>query len=156
MNQLISRADTLMQNENYLEYSNQSNFRFSKKKVLQILRLFKKDAQRDIESLSITLVHDEEMIAINETHLGHEGSTDVITFEYETDLTKPLNGELIICKDEAKRNAQELKISLEQEIIRLIFHGLLHMNGFDDVTADLKKEIRAKEDSLLKLWNNKI
>ena len=145
-----------MLNENYLDYSNQTNFRFSKKKVLQIVDLFKEDAKRTIETLSITFVHDEEMIRINETHLGHEGSTDVITFEYETDPKKPLNGELIICKDEAKRNAAMFKTTLEQEIIRLIFHGLLHMNGFDDITKKLKKEIRAKEDYLLKLWNNKI
>lgn len=136
-------------------FNNETNYRLSFKKVTQIIDLFKCYSKREIDSLEITLVHDKKMTEINENHLNHIGSTDIITFEYETNLEMPINGEMIICKDEAKRNAALFKVSLEREIIRLIYHGLLHLSGYDDKTPDLRAVMKVEEDKLVEMWFNK-
>ena len=107
----------------------------------------------EIESLSITFINDEEMTEINKKFLSHEGSTDIITFDYleekSEDSILKFDGEILICTDEAKRQARKYKVKLENELTRLIFHGLLHLYGLNDATKEEKAEMKKNEDFLL-------
>ena len=102
--------------------------------------------------MNISFVRDNEMTNINEKYLSHEGSTDVITFDYTEGTLTGIDGEIIICTDEAKRQSKIIGVLLNEEFYRLIFHGLLHLTGYDDTDSKKMKLMRYKEDEILTLW----
>ena len=75
--------------------------------------------------------------------------TDIITFNYNENDT--IIGDLFISVDRVKENAKELKVDFNNELFRVIIHGVLHLCGYNDKTQDQQKEIRAKEDEYLGL-----
>ena len=107
--------------------------------------------------LSINILRAPEMARINQTFLQHEGSTDVITFNYaensklETPNPKlPLHGELFICIDDALSQACEFRTSWQSELARYVIHGVLHLRGYDDVRAADRRKMKREENRLLK------
>ena len=72
------------------------------------------------------------MTRLNETFLHHSGSTDVITFDYASRPNTPiLQGEIFVCVDEAVEQARRFCCAWQEEIIRYVIHGVLHLTGFD-------------------------
>ncbi|HUZ07990.1 MAG TPA: rRNA maturation RNase YbeY [Candidatus Paceibacterota bacterium] len=127
------------------------------------LRLLKKIAgallaELKIENaeLGINLVGARDVALINETFLKHEGSTDVITFDYlnpESRIQNPepqLHGELFVCVDEAVLQARKFKTIWQSEIVRYIVHGVLHLLGHDDLKPDLRRKMKLEENRLLR------
>ena len=105
--------------------------------------------------LGIRLVDADEMAALNETHLGHAGSTDVITFDYGPPETASpgedwLRGDLCICLDEAQRQGREFGVSWPAELVRYVVHGLLHLRGFDDRTPAVRRAMKRAEEQVLR------
>ena len=141
------KKNKLMKKSNLL-INNYTKSRICKRKLLKQVVLFENKHKCNIETLSISFIKDEEMIELNDKHLQHEGSTDIITFTYGADIDK-LDGEIIICVDEAKRQAREYKVKLLNELNRLIFHGLLHLVGYDDKTKKEKDFMHKSENELL-------
>lgn len=95
--------------------------------------------------ISFSFVSDEELLKINQDFLKHDYYTDIITFDYTKN--KRLSGEIYISLDRVKENAIKYGCIYEEELIRVIAHGLLHMMGFDDKK---KKDLllMRKEESL--------
>lgn len=120
--------------------------------IFRSVEFYEKISKRKFESMNISFVGDEEMEDVNMKHLSHKGSTDIITFDYSTDPDSAIDGELIICVDEAKRHSKEYAVTLKDELFRLIFHGLLHLTGYDDTDARKSKAMKAREDEVLTLW----
>ena len=82
--------------------------------------------------VSITFVTNRRIAALNRRHLGHRGSTDVISFALAPDLPNaPIVGDVYIAPDVARRNAEANGVSLQEELTRLVVHGVLHVLGFD-------------------------
>jgi probable rRNA maturation factor len=106
--------------------------------------------------LGIYLVRAAEMTRVNENFLQHEGSTDVITFDYSgvsTLNSQPstlLHGEIFICYDEAKIQARRFRTSWQSEIVRYIVHGVLHLQGFDDHRPADRRKMKREENRLLR------
>lgn len=107
--------------------------------------------------LSIILVRAPEMARINQTFLQHEGSTDVITFDYTDNSalaprpsTLSLHGELFICIDDALAQAREFQTSWQSELARYVIHGVLHLQGFDDIRPADRRKMKLEESRLLK------
>jgi probable rRNA maturation factor len=107
--------------------------------------------------LGITIVRAPEMARLNETFLQHEGSTDVITFDYAD--TPPLDprpstlsvhGEIFICIDDALKQAREFRTSWQSELARYVIHGVLHLCGFDDLKPAARRKMKREENRLLK------
>jgi len=94
--------------------------------------------------LSIVLLCDEELLAMNRSTLGHDWLTDILTFEIERTADE-LEVELYISADRAKENAQTYRATVALELVHLVVHGLLHVAGFGDKTAAEKKRMRARE-----------
>jgi probable rRNA maturation factor len=104
--------------------------------------------------LGIHLVAATEMAAVNETFLDHAGSTDVITFDHSNAErgmrnAERLHGELFICLDDAVKQAREFGTSWPAELARYVIHGILHLRGFDDITASARRRMKREEDRLL-------
>lgn len=100
--------------------------------------------------LNIRFVGDRTMAAANWEFVGHEGSTDVITFSYFDDLSSLFPGdpaiELIICLDAARREGEARRdSSYSREAVLYIVHGLLHSAGEDDLAEKTRKRMRAEE-----------
>ena len=82
--------------------------------------------------LSITFVGNSRIAALNRRHLGHRGSTDIISFTLTPALADaPITGDIYIAPDVARRNAEAHGVSVREELTRLVVHGVLHVLGFD-------------------------
>lgn len=104
----------------------------------------------DVEYTSILIVFmsDASLLQINKDYLQHDYYTDIITFSYEEE-GEPVEGELLISLERVLDNAQMLHIEPSQEIMRVVFHGCLHLVGYNDATDAEKEEMRKKEKEVL-------
>ena len=87
---------------------------------------------------------DERILEVNKQYLEHDYYTDIITFDYSEG--KVISGDIFISIDTVKTNAQEFGVSFEQELNRIIIHGILHLCGQDDKTPELRLEMTRKEN----------
>ena len=92
----------------------------------------------------------EEITRINKNHLSHDYATDVITFDYSAD--KELKAEDYICPEEVQCNAKKYNQTVENEIVRVLVHALLHVCGHDDKSDESKLKMRNKEDLYIKIY----
>ena len=105
--------------------------------------------------LGICLVHPPEMTRLNETFLGHNGPTDVITFDYSDGgrvqkEPRGLHGEIVICVQEAVSQARRFRTSWQRELARYVIHGLLHLEGYDDRRGADRRKMKREEGRLLR------
>lgn len=100
--------------------------------------------------INIVFCSDDYLLEMNRTHLEHDYYTDIITFDYREGTM--VSGDLYISIDRVKDNARAEKTLLEQELRRVMIHGLLHIMGQGDKSPEEAREMRAMEDSFLTLY----
>jgi probable rRNA maturation factor len=105
----------------------------------------------EIGSLNYIFCSDAYLLEINKQYLDHDYFTDIITFD-QSEVEDIIEGDIYISIDRVKENAENLGQNFDVELRRVLIHGLLHLVGYDDTTDQLKKEMRAKEDSCLALF----
>ncbi len=120
--------------------------------IRDLLNLISKKKNQRISQLIYVLVDDEALLEINMKHLQHDTYTDIITFDLRDDLSGPVEGEIYISIDRVKENAEIAGVAFENEFIRVVSHGLLHLLGYKDKTAAQAKEMRQEEEACLSLW----
>jgi rRNA maturation RNase YbeY len=103
-------------------------------------------------SIVFVFCDDGKILEINRQYLQHDYYTDIITFDYTEGDT--LSGDIFISLDTVKTNAQAYKTDYEEELRRVIIHGILHLCGYDDKTSAKKKIMRKKENDSLLGYNN--
>jgi probable rRNA maturation factor len=103
---------------------------------------------RPVERITVAIVDDERMRALNRTHRGVADTTDVLAFERGAD-DSAIEADIVVCADEAARRAAELGHPLEQELLLYALHGILHCAGFDDRTNEDFEAIHVEEDRIL-------
>jgi rRNA maturation RNase YbeY len=100
-----------------------------------------------VGDISVIFCSDRYLLDINLKYLNHNYHTDIITFNYvEGDI---LSGDLFISVDRVKENAIEYDVIWTKELYRVIFHGLLHLAGYNDKTDEEIRLMREKEDYYL-------
>lgn len=92
---------------------------------------------------------DEKLYEINREFLGHDYYTDIITFNYNEG--RVISGEIYISVDRVRENSAKLAVTLKSELRRVIFHGFLHLCGYDDRTSDQKRRMAEMEEMYLAL-----
>lgn len=102
---------------------------------------------KELGEVSIILSSDKYLLEINKEYLNHNYFTDIITFNYVEGNT--VSGDLFISVDRIKENAAEYNTTFAKELYRVIFHGVLHLIGYNDKTAKEKQLMREKEDFYL-------
>ncbi len=115
-----------------------------KKTVLKIIS----DHKKELIDLGYVFVDDEELRKINIESLDHDYYTDIITFDYGSD--NHIEGEIYISLDRVKDNAEKFKQTFHVELLRVIFHGALHLVGYQDKTKSQKEKMRKMEDLYIK------
>jgi probable rRNA maturation factor len=93
-------------------------------------------------NVNFVFTNDEELLKINQQYLKHSTYTDIITFDYCEG--KVVNGDIIISIDRIKENAVKFKVEFEQELHRVMIHGVLHLCGYKDKTDKDSKLMRKK------------
>lgn len=99
-----------------------------------------------LQRVDFVFCDDDFLLDINRTHLDHDYYTDIITFPLNDE---PLLAEIYISIDRVRDNATFLGISFEDELHRVIIHGILHLCGYEDHEEDDIREIRAREEFYL-------
>jgi rRNA maturation RNase YbeY len=100
--------------------------------------------------LAVQFVNASAMARLNQKHLGHEGSTDVITLDYAGTAEEPICGELLVCVDEALIQARRFRAPWTEEVARYVVHGILHLRGYDDRTTPARRRMKLAEARLLR------
>ena len=95
---------------------------------------------------------DAYLLEVNQTHLDHDFFTDIITFPLNAD---PIMAEIYISIDRVKENAAGLNIPFEDELYRVMIHGVLHLCGYDDHEEEDIRVIRSKEEEYIEKINQK-
>jgi rRNA maturation RNase YbeY len=131
-----------------LEVYSETKHKVKKTLVKKVVLLLKKDLNFEISSLVINFVSAAKITLINSEFLDHHYSTDIITFNYSDNLAV-LDTELYISAEDALENAAKFRATFEEEIIRLVIHGILHVSGFDDKTSSDRAKMKRMENRLL-------
>lgn len=123
--------------------------------VKEVIRnLFKKEKTK-LEQLQYIFCSDEYLLTINKQHLNHNYYTDIITFDL-SDKPDAVTGEIYISIDRVRDNAQTYQVSFKQELLRVIFHGALHLCGYKDKTEKDQALMRKAEDKYLQYYLTKV
>lgn len=117
--------------------------------------------------ITFVFCSDDYLLNINKQYLHHDTYTDIVTFDYSTDnlekvsksgnhkkngmASRTISGDIFISIDRIKENAEKYSKSFENELNRVIIHGILHLLGFTDKTKTAKEEMTKQENSCLNL-----
>jgi rRNA maturation RNase YbeY len=101
--------------------------------------------------LGVHLIGAFEMAELNETFLGHSGSTDVITFNHQEPADDGnLHGEIFISVDDAVAQSSCFDATWQSEIVRYLAHGILHLEGYNDTETGPRRTMKREENKLVK------
>ena len=106
-----------------------------------------------VQSLGIVFTSDDELQSMHHKYLNDPTYTDVMVFNLGDENN--IESEIYISFDRARENALKYKVSIQNEITRLIIHACLHLAGFQDNTTHLKKQMKQEEDNLLEIVSQK-
>ena len=107
---------------------------------------------KKVGEVGYLFVNDEKILEVNREYLGHDYYTDIITFDYdEGDI---INGDLVISLDTVRSNAEVFGKDYEEELHRVIIHGILHLCGINDKGPGEREMMEAAENKALE-WLQK-
>ncbi|GAK74767.1 MULTISPECIES: rRNA maturation RNase YbeY [Nonlabens] len=137
-----------------VDFNYQFNFELSDEvRYSKWLRAVALSENKSLGDLSYVFCTDDFLLEINQKYLNHDTLTDIITFDYCDDDF--IHGEIYISVDRVKDNAKDFVVSFDDELLRVMSHGLLHLIGFGDKTDIEKSTMRLKEDEKIKMFHVK-
>ena len=104
---------------------------------------------RIVGALTYIFCNDEKIIDVNRRFLQHDYYTDIITFDYSRG--RMISGDMFISLDTVRSNAEMLKCPYEQELRRVVIHGVLHLCGIDDKGPGEREIMEQNEDKALSM-----
>jgi probable rRNA maturation factor len=134
-----------------IEICNEHAFPLDEARLKKAVRSVLKDAGLENGEISIAVVDDDEMHALNRKYLDHDFPTDVLSFVLEEGDGR-LDGEIIVSSNYAAREAKTYGWTADDEILLYIIHGSLHLVGHDDQEPESKKKMREQERHYLNLF----
>lgn len=96
---------------------------------------------------------DDYLVEINQQYLNHDTLTDIISFDYS--IGNELHGDIFISVERVLENALDFAVSFEDELKRVLVHGVLHYCGYKDKSEEDEQLMRAKEDEKIRLFHVK-
>jgi len=119
-----------------------------KKNIHDLIKSLSNELYFKISNLEINFISAKSILDINKTYLNHDYTTDIITFNY-SEIVNELDGEIFISIDDALSNSKKFNVSVSDELVRLVIHGILHLLGYDDIAHSDKKIMKRMENKLL-------
>jgi len=105
--------------------------------------------KHQIERITYFFISDQDLLKLNKEHLGHDDLTDILTFPYSYN---PIAADIYISHERVADNSTIHNTSQEEELRRVIIHGILHMCGWTDKTKADNLAMRQREDECLSMW----
>lgn len=112
------------------------------------IRYIFKSEKRKFRNINLIFCSDKELLRINQTFLKHDFYTDIITFNL-TEKNQIIDAEIYISLDRVRENSNLLEITLKSELHRVVFHGILHLCGYNDKKKTEIDKIRERESFYL-------
>jgi len=106
--------------------------------------------QKKLGNITYIFCSDEEILRMNKEYLNHDYYTDIITFDYSEG--EKISGDLFISLDTVKTNSEKFKTIFNEELYRVMIHGILHLCGYNDKKPIEKNIMKTKEDEALLLF----
>lgn len=127
----------------------EEKFLIEKRKIHNVISLLCRELKLNLAGLEINFVSSETILTVNRKYLKHNYSTDIITFDYSTERNN-LDGEIFISLPDAVKNSKLFRVSVDNELLRLVVHGILHLIGYNDMNSGERKTMKKEEDRLVK------
>lgn len=106
---------------------------------------------KQLEEVSYIFCDDQYLLEINQKYLDHDTYTDIISFD--NSLGNTLGGDIFISTERVAENADTFNVNFDEELRRVMVHGLLHFSGYLDKTEEEQKQMRLKEEEKMKLFH---
>ncbi|MFK7058683.1 rRNA maturation RNase YbeY [Flavobacterium oreochromis] len=137
-----------------INYNYETNFLLSNEvDYTEWIKTVIESENKELSEINYIFCNDEYLLEINKQYLDHDYYTDVISFDYtENNL---IAGDIFISIDRIKENAIDLGVSFDEELKRVIIHGVLHYCGYKDKTSSEEELMRLKEDEKIKMFHVK-
>jgi len=129
-----------------INYSGKINF--NKRIIHSIVNYLKNELNFCINAVTVNFISSRDITLLNVKYLKHHNSTDIITFNYSGN-NSDLDGEIFISLDDCRNNARKFGVKFNEELVRLIIHGFLHLLGYNDKSKSEKKEMLELQENLL-------
>jgi len=135
-----------------IEFHYETDFKIeNEKKFTDWLTRVINSEEATIGQLDYVFCTDEYLLDLNQKYLSHDTYTDIITFEYSAG--RSLSGDIFISVDRVRDNAEILKVEFDEELLRVMSHGVLHLAGYKDKSDVEKAAMRLKENDKIKLFH---
>lgn len=121
----------------------------TKQTVNQWVKMVATSYGKNIGEIAYIFCNNERILEVNQQYLNHDYYTDIITFDYSEG--KKISGDIFISIETVRSNAEEYNVTFEEELNRIIIHGILHLCGNDDKTPQQRLEMTNKENRALLL-----
>jgi len=125
--------------------------KFSKREISAWIKQVASSSGFKVGDVSYIFCSDEKILELNKQYLQHDYYTDIITFDYTED--KKIGGDIFISLETVATNAEKYKVLYEQELFRVLIHGILHLCGQQDKSTTDRAEMSNKENGALALLN---
>jgi len=123
-----------------------------KRETANWIKTIAADYGKKVGELSYLFCDDQKILEMNRHYLQHDFFTDIITFDYSEGNS--IAGDIIISLETVRSNSQKYQTPFEEELRRVIIHGVLHLCGLRDKNKKEQKEMREAEDKALFLLNS--
>ena len=123
--------------------------KIKKRETTAWIRAVAKSYGRRVGEVGYMFVNDDKILEVNREYLGHDYYTDVITFDYDEDDV--VSGDVVISLDTVASNAHLFNKTSEEELYRVIIHGILHLCGINDKGPGEREQMEAAENKALAL-----
>lgn len=124
-----------------------------RKSIRQMLASIAENHGYIIQGICYIFMSDDELLEINQSHLQHDDYTDIITFDL-SDTEASIDGEIYISVDRIKENAIKFQCSEEDELIRVLSHGVLHLMGYKDKSEKDSQKMRDAENKSIEIYHD--
>jgi len=121
-----------------IEINNLTSFRIDKKLLTGVAKKVLRGENKGTVSISVALVSQGEIKKLNRKFRSKNKPTDVLSFTLNE---KDCLGEIVICPEIVKKNAEKFKVSFKKELTKMLIHGILHLCGYDHEKSESKAEL---------------
>lgn len=138
--------------ESKINFYSENEFQFEQEESYEswIQRVIESEGKK-LEEISYIFCDDDYLLDINMEYLDHDTYTDIISFDYS--VGNILQGDIYISTERVEENSREYNVSFEEELRRVIIHGVLHLCGYKDKSEEESSLMRLKEEEKLKLFH---
>jgi len=135
-----------------ISFNYENDFELNNEEQLSnwISRVIASEEKKEGE-ISYIFCDDDYLLSLNEQYLNHDTLTDIISFDYS--IGNEIHGDIFISTERVKDNASDFKASFEEELKRVLVHGVLHYCGYKDKTEEDEALMRSKEDEKIKMFH---